>query len=84
MQIRLVGPICCGNTGSSSHMFSWRNKKNNIWIPPLIWSYVVTNVVLLLLTTYFVMMKNSQQQNLNFFFLQILLDFCLSLVDDIV
>ena len=21
------------------HMFSWRNKKNILWIPPLIWSY---------------------------------------------
>ena len=25
------------------HMFSWRNKKNTMWIPPLIWSYDVSN-----------------------------------------
>ena len=25
------------------HMFSWRNKKNHMWIPPLICSYVKTS-----------------------------------------
>ena len=41
--------ICCGYSlevplrGASNeypqHMFSWRNKKNTMWIPPLICSY---------------------------------------------
>ena len=44
--------ICCGYSlevphwGASNeypqHMFLWRSKKNNIWITPLIWSYVNT------------------------------------------
>ena len=43
--------ICCGYSleaprrGASNeypqHMFSWRNKKNIVWIPPLICSYVI-------------------------------------------
>ena len=45
--------ICCGNSleaphrGASNkypqHMFSWRNKKNIMWIPPLICSYECKN-----------------------------------------
>ena len=43
--------VCCGYSleaphwGTSNeypqHMFSWRNKKNILWIPPLIYSYVI-------------------------------------------
>ena len=27
------------------HMFSWRNKKNIVWIPSLICSYVKSNII---------------------------------------
>ena len=49
--------ICCGYSleaprrGASNeypqHMFSWRNKKNIMWIPPLICSYDVAFIILL-------------------------------------
>ena len=39
--------IRSASTGGSNeypqHMFSWRNKKNIMWIPPLICSYVVSD-----------------------------------------
>ena len=48
--------ICCGysleaprrgaSNGYPQHMFSWRNKKNTMWIPPLICSYGLYSVLL--------------------------------------
>ena len=52
----LLENICCGylleapHWGASyeypQHMFSCRNKKSIIWIPPLIWSYILEDISL--------------------------------------
>ena len=48
--------ICFRDGGASNeypqHMFSWRNKKNIMWIPPLICSYVALSGEALLMSTH--------------------------------
>ena len=62
--------ICCGYSleapqqGASNeypqHMFSWRNRKNIMWIPPLICSYVCS---LIMAFQYFLLIRTQQAHN---------------------
>ena len=47
------------------HIFSWRNWKNILWIPPLIWRYVFIALVVILLISCLILLTPNFRRHLS-------------------